>query len=161
MNRINCLYEFEGVDTVNAIAAKKTRSTARKPATVAAKPAAPRPTGKKAVRRPAQPALPPAPSTPAAPAMAAKADKAPKAVKAIKPEKHRVKLVRDSFAMPEADFALIELLKARAIAAKRPAKKSELLRAGLKALTALTPAQLGLALEALMPIKTGRPKKGH
>ncbi len=100
-------------------------------------------------------------AAPAAPAAAKPAaDKAAKPQKPAKPEKQRVKLVRDSFAMPEADFALIALLKSRAVDAKRPAKKSELLRAGLKALQALQPAQLVSALDALAPIKTGRPKKG-
>lgn len=73
----------------------------------------------------------------------------------------RVKLVRDSFTMPDFDFALIDQLKARAMTAKRHAKKSELLRAGLQALAALSPAQLAQALERLAPVKTGRPKKGH
>jgi hypothetical protein len=40
------------------------------------------------------------------------------------------------------------------IVARRPAKKSELLRAGLKALAAPIPAQLAAALLALTPVKT-------
>lgn len=153
--------------------AKKTpRPAARKVAATPAKPPRPAPARKKAVAPAAKPAVPPVAATPArapaavapvssALAKAAKPPKSPKAPKASKPEKQRVKLVRDSFAMPEADFAWIEILKARAIVARRPAKKSELLRAGLKALSALTPTQLAAALEALTPIKTGRPKKGH
>lgn len=69
------------------------------------------------------------------------------------------KLVRDSFTMPEADFALVAALKARALDFKRPAKKSELLRAGLQALAQLDDAALLRALNALTPLKTGRPKK--
>ena len=68
------------------------------------------------------------------------------------------KLVRDSFSMPKADYALIDTLKARAIDGKRPAKKSELLRAGLHALHALSLPALVQALEALTLVKTGRPK---
>jgi len=77
---------------------------------------------------------------------------------AAKPQ--RLRLVRDGFTMPEADFGLIATLKARAVDGKRPAKKSELLRAGLHALMDMSIAQLGHALAALEPVKTGRPKKG-
>ena len=65
-------------------------------------------------------------------------------VKAASPEsvrdaaKAKAKLVRDSFTMPQQDFGLIAVLKERALGFKRPAKKSELLRAGLHALQRLT-----------------------
>lgn len=75
--------------------------------------------------------------------------------------KVRVKLVRDSFTMPREDFERITMLKARAIEFKRPAKKSELLRAGLQALEKMDGPSLHAALNALVPIKTGRPKKRH
>ncbi|MBA4342897.1 MAG: hypothetical protein C0423_12190 [Methylibium sp.] len=98
-------------------------------------------------------------------AVVPKAAKPAKAQKAAKPakaaEKPRAKLVRDSFTMPEMDFALLDQLKARALELKRQAKKSELLRAGLQALAALAPTQLLQALERLAPVKTGRPKKGN
>ena len=63
--------------------------------------------------------------------MAAPASKATAPAPAAKV---KAKLVRDSFAMPQSDFALIGTLKERAIGFKRPAKRSELLRAGLPAL---------------------------
>ncbi|MCH6482783.1 hypothetical protein MMG85_04290 [Pseudoxanthomonas sp. LH2527] len=69
------------------------------------------------------------------------------------------KLVRDSFTMPADDFALVAVLKGRALQVQRPAKKSELLRAGLQALSALSPQALAKALDALAPVKAGRPKK--
>jgi hypothetical protein len=72
--------------------------------------------------------------------------------------KERVKLVRDSFTMPREDFDLIDRIKARAIEFKRPAKKSELLRAGLQVLAALQDTQLRAALDSLRPLKSGRPK---
>jgi hypothetical protein len=75
--------------------------------------------------------------------------------------KHRIKLVRDSFTMPRDEFERIARLKARAIDLKRPAKKSELLRAGLQVLERLDDASLLATLNALQPIKTGRPKKRH
>ncbi len=78
-----------------------------------------------------------------------------------KPAKQRVRLVRDSFTMPEPDFALIAALKARTMAAQRETKKSELLRAGLQVLMALDDSTLMNALGRLQPLKLGRPKKAH
>jgi len=115
----------------------------------------------------------PAASTPksAKPALAAEVAAAAraskpvaKAVKAATPKKApklRKKPVRDSFTMPEADFALIATLKARAMSAKRETKKSELLRAGLHALALLDTQTLVAALGRLQPVKVGRPKSGH
>ena len=69
--------------------------------------------------------------------------------------------MRDSFTMPEADFALIATLKARTLAGHRETKKSELLRAGLHVLAALSTNELVTALGQLDPVKVGRPKKAH
>jgi hypothetical protein len=68
------------------------------------------------------------------------------------------KLVRDSFTLPREDFELIAALKDRALDFKRPTKKSELLRAGLQVLASLDQAKLRAALDALRPLKAGRPK---
>lgn len=98
---------------------------------------------------------------------AVKAQRPAAAAPAVKPAKPakvpklRRKPVRDSFTMPEADFALIATLKARALAGQRETKKSELLRAGLHALATLDRATLVSALGALEPVKIGRPKKTH
>jgi hypothetical protein len=73
----------------------------------------------------------------------------------------RPQLVRDSFTMPEADFAFIAILKSKALDARRATKKSELLRAGLRVLAALNSMALVAALDDLEPVKTGRPKKGR
>jgi hypothetical protein len=78
-----------------------------------------------------------------------------------KPVKPQPALVRDSFTMPEADFALIAKLKSTALGARRAAKKSELLRAGLQVLSALDAESLVVVLDRLEAVKTGRPKKGH
>ena len=59
------------------------------------------------------------------------------------------KLVRDSFTMPADDFALVAVLKGRALQVQRPAKKSELLRAGLQALSALSPLARALSLSRM------------
>jgi hypothetical protein len=111
---------------------------------------------------PAKPAPRRAPATKTVAARKAPPRKAPAAAPAAKKApKQRVRLVRDSFTMPEPDFELIALLKGRAMAAQREAKKSELLRAGLHALMALDGAALVAALGRLQPMKLGRPKKGH
>lgn len=83
------------------------------------------------------------------------------AKKPAKAEKSRPQLVRDSFTMPESDFGLIASLKAKALGARRPAKKSELLRAGLHLLSGLEAKALVAALGQLEPVKIGRPKRGH
>lgn len=101
----------------------------------------------------------PRPKTPAK--VAAPLAKTASNAKAAKTAKLHRKPVRDSFTMPEADFSLIATLKARALAAKRETKKSELLRAGLHALAALDAAGLMAALQQLEPVKIGRPKKGR
>lgn len=69
------------------------------------------------------------------------------------------KVVRDSFTMPQPDYELISALKEKALKAGLHVKKSELLRAGLRALDAFTAAQLKRAVAGLEKIKTGRPKK--
>lgn len=71
----------------------------------------------------------------------------------------KIKVVRDSFSMPQEDYALIAKMKARAHDAGTPVKKSALLRAGLQLLDKCTAAQFKRVLAGLTPIKTGRPKK--
>ncbi|MEN9417787.1 MAG: hypothetical protein RI988_1407 [Pseudomonadota bacterium] len=68
--------------------------------------------------------------------------------------------MRDGFTMPEADYALLAVLKKRALGAGHEVKKSELLRAGLRALAAMPePAFIG-AVEGVERIKPGRPAAG-
>ena len=78
-----------------------------------------------------------------------------KPVKAEKPKKP--KLVRDSFTIPKVEYVVLEALKLRAAKLTRAVKKSELLRAGIKALAALSDAAFLSALEKVPAIKTGRP----
>ena len=88
------------------------------------------------------------------PTKAAQAAKAPKEDKPKKP-----KLVRDSFTIPKMEYVVLEALKLRAAKLGTPAKKSELLRAGIKLLAATTDSALASALAAVPAIKTGRPSK--
>jgi hypothetical protein len=86
--------------------------------------------------------------------------KSDKKRKKEKKEPGKLKVVRDSFTMPQADYDLIAALKEKALKAGLHVKKSELLRAGLIALDKLGAAQLKRAMTGLEKIKTGRPKKG-
>ena len=123
-----------------------------RPSRSAAKPAAAkskvRSTANKAVAKPAMTAKPKA--TPAK-------KSAKKSLKKDKPEK--IKMERDSFTMPKDEYAQLTLLKARLSSMGQPAKKSELLRAGIKLLAAMSDNTLKTTLAKIPVIKTGRPKK--
>jgi hypothetical protein len=80
--------------------------------------------------------------------------------KAEKPAKvKKPKLVRDSFTIPKAEYTVLDDLKQRAGKLESAVKKSELLRAGVKALAAMSDATFLAALKAVPAIKTGRPTK--
>ena len=76
-----------------------------------------------------------------------------------KPKSDKVKMERDSFTMPKDEYAQIALLKSRLTAIGQPAKKSELLRAGIKLLAAMSDNTLKTTLAKIPVIKTGRPNK--
>lgn len=79
---------------------------------------------------------------------------------AAKPAKtKKARLVRDSFTMPEAEYAAISALKARCLSSGIAAKKSEILRAAVAALAKLSDADVAAAIQGLAAIKTGRPAK--
>lgn len=124
------------------------------------------------VRKTVPKAVPSAKPVPARKPTVAKAPKAvPEVKKAALPSKKvvstpakdtkpkKVKLIRDSFTMPSFDYDLIDALKEKALSGKSAVKKSELLRAGLRALDKLDSAQLITLVGTLAVIKTGRPKK--
>jgi hypothetical protein len=88
------------------------------------------------------------------------------AVKAVVPStakkpkrENKKKVVRDSFTMPQNEYARIAQIKNACLKAKMHVKKSEVLRAGLILLAELNVAQLKRALGSLEKIKTGRPRK--
>ena len=147
---------------VKSAAASKPAKVAPKKA-AAAKPAAPKAAAKAPAAKPAATAKPAAkaaakPKT-VAPAVSKPATKPAAAVVPAKETKaKKPKLVRDSFTIPKDEYAVVETLKQRAAALAQPAKKSELLRAGLKLLTTLSDTALRSALQAVPSIKTGRPK---
>lgn len=81
----------------------------------------------------------------------------PKPAKPVKAKKP--KLVRDSFTIPKTEYTVLVDLKQRAAKLASPAKKSELLRAGVKALAAMSDGAFVATLKSVPTIKTGRPAK--
>lgn len=81
------------------------------------------------------------------------------AVVAAKKSRAKRKVVRDSFTMPYDEHRKIEEIKELCAKAGLPVKKSEVLRAALKALATMSPPMIEKALADLEKIKTGRPKK--
>ena len=132
-----------------------------KPAAPKAKQAAAKPAAKSAAQPAAKPAAKSA--TPAKPPVAPKAPKAVKTTKSAKvavpteSKTKKAKLVRDSFTIPKPEYQVLDDIKHRAQTLAHPVKKSEILRAGIKALAALTNVALLAALAAVPTIKTGRP----
>jgi hypothetical protein len=115
----------------------------------AKKPAAKKPVVKKAVTKTAVKKAP----------VKSAVSKTSKPVKTVKPAKvKKPKLVRDSFTIPKDEYVVIDALKTRAGKLGQAVKKSELLRAGVKALAAMSDIQFKAALSNVPTIKTGRPK---
>ncbi len=88
------------------------------------------------------------------PTEAVKAEKDSKAAK-----KPKLKVVRDSFTMPQSEYLKIAEIKELCLKAGVQVKKSEVLRAGVIALCAMNEGQLKAAMSTLDKIKTGRPNK--
>lgn len=118
-----------------------TRKPATKTSTKTATKAATEPATRPAAKAPTAKSLKPAMPEPAV-------EPAPK-------PKH--KLVRDSFTIPKAEYAVLDALKVRAANLARPVKKSELLRAGISALNGMSDKAFLAAMNGVPPLKTGRP----
>lgn len=149
-------------DTTGKTTTKK-KAVAKRPAAARARPAA-QPAAAKA--KPAAAAKPPrtSPTKPAVPAAAAATPSAPAARGDGKSEgknggKKKVRLVRDSFTMPETTYEIFAAVKARCLNKGLAAKKSEVLRAALASFEKLSDARIVQAIGGLEPIKTGRPPK--
>lgn len=123
-----------------------TRKTVSKPTlkSVKAKVAKVAPTKKAATK--------PAPESPASPVI----KEAKPLVTA--PVKQKIKLVRDSFTIPKNEYLTLSNLKLRSARLGSPAKKSEILRAGIAVLSKLSDAEFSAALNMMPSLKTGRPK---
>jgi hypothetical protein len=71
----------------------------------------------------------------------------------------KTKLVRDSFTMPEQEYAVLNQVKKACLKAGFEVKKSELLRIGVALISQIDLATLQSVLSGLPHLKTGRPKK--
>lgn len=134
--------------------AKAAAKVTVKPVAKAAAPAA-KPVAKAAAKPASKPAKPVAKAVTKAAAKPAAKVAAPKVEKTKKP-----KMVRDSFTFPKNEYDVLDLLKLRAAKLGTPIKKTELIRAGVKAIAALGDAAFKAALAAVPSLKTGRPAKG-
>lgn len=122
------------------------------PATVAAQKGTAAKSAAPKAAKSAKPAKP-APAAPVATEVKVEA----KAEAKTKKEK-KTKVIRDSFTLPQDDYAKIAELKQACLKAGLHIKKSELIRAGLRLLSKLDSVQLHAELDGLEKIKTGRPK---
>ncbi len=80
---------------------------------------------------------------------------------AAKDKARKPKLVRDSFTMPEQEYAVLSQVKKACLKAGFEIKKSELLRIGVALISQIDLATLQTVLSALPQLKTGRPKKSN
>jgi hypothetical protein len=71
----------------------------------------------------------------------------------------KIKMVRDSMSIPKAEYEVLEVLKLRAVKMANPVKKTELIRAGIKAIAAMQDSAFLAAIKAVPSLKTGRPAK--
>jgi hypothetical protein len=94
---------------------------------------------------------------PTAPKDAKRLDKHPSPDASRKAKKP--KLVRDSYTIPKNEYLALAALKERITKLDHPAKKSELLRAGIHLLSNLPDAALLDAVIRVPALKTGRPRK--
>ena len=78
------------------------------------------------------------------------ASKAKGAPQTAKDKPKKIKMVRDTFTMPESDFEKLAELKKKCIAAGVPVKKSELLRVGLVSILKLSTTALVTAVKQVV-----------
>ena len=128
------------------------KPVAKAPAAKVIKPAMPvKAAAKPAAKKPVKVAAKPVVAKPVAPT-ASIAEPAKEKVK-------KAKLVRDSFTMPEAEYAVLSHVKKACLSAGIEAKKSQLLRVGLLLLSKTDVSSLKTLIANLEPLKAGRPKK--
>lgn len=113
---------------------------------------------KKAVSKPAVEAKA-AEKTPVKAPARAKAVEVKPLVEATVEKVKKAKLVRDSFTMPESEYAALGAVKKACLKAGVEVKKSQLLRIGVALLSKTDVPTLKKLIAALAPLKAGRPKK--
>jgi leucyl aminopeptidase (aminopeptidase T) len=152
---------------VKAVAKSAAQAAAKKPVVPASKrPAAKAaiqpvaPSGvKSAIKASAKPATKPNAKPAVKSTTKAAAKLVAKAVAAKPAKEKKIKMVRDSISIPKTEYAVLEAMKLRAAKQALPVKKTELIRAGIKALAALPDAAFLSAVRAVPSLKTGRPPK--
>lgn len=77
----------------------------------------------------------------------------------LREKSKKAKLVRDSFTMPEMEYAALGEVKKACLKAGFEVKKSELLRIGVALIRKMELPALKSAVAALSPLKPGRPRK--
>jgi hypothetical protein len=138
------------------VALKASKAPSAKPSSAVLKTVVKAP-AKEPAKSPVKPAVkakPKAPTSATAKSLPMAKAKADKPAKEKKP-----KLVRDSFTIPKGEYATLDELKQRAGKLAVQVKKSELLRAGIKALAGMPDATFLTTLKLVPIIKTGRPGK--
>lgn len=135
--------------SVKTIAKSATKTLAKTPVKTAPKPAT------KSATATLKPAVTKTPAKTVTSKVDTKPDLRTPIEKPIKAKK--IKLVRDSFTIPKPEYLILDNLKLRATDLKHPVKKGELIRAGIKALAAMSDPHFLAALKAVPMLKTGRP----
>ena len=72
------------------------------------------------------------------------------------PPRKQALVIRDTFSFPDFDYVLLSELQQRCLQGGHHSSKSELVRAGLKALIQMKPADLLKAAQAVEKLKPGR-----
>jgi hypothetical protein len=98
------------------------------------------------------------PAVQVVPAVTVAAPVETKSDKLLKPKKS--KMVPVDFTLPMLEYLMLETLKLRSGKLGSPVKKNVLIRAGIKALAAMSDASFLAALKTVPPIKTARSSKG-
>jgi hypothetical protein len=137
--------------------AKSPTRTPRPAARAGAAKAAPK-TPVKAVGKPKKAGTAVKPAVKAAAKALAKAKPAKRAVAAPASAPANPRLVRDSFTMPEQEYAVLAEVKQACIKAGFEIKKSELLRIGVALIGQIDVGTLQGVLAGLPQLKTGRPR---
>ncbi|MDR7306654.1 hypothetical protein [Rhodoferax saidenbachensis] len=141
------------------------KTTTKAPAKAVTKPAAKTPAkakavaAKKSVAAVQKPAPKAAAAKPAKPVKVVAKKPVAKPVAAPVAKVKKPKMVRDSITIPKPEYDVLTVLKLRAAKQGTPAKKTELIRAGIKVLAALSDTAFKAALQAVPSLKTGRPAK--
>jgi hypothetical protein len=143
----------KSVKAPSKTATKTTAKTAKGKQATATSPVSP----VKAKTSPAK--APQAKPTQAKATQAKVSDKKKAAAPAKVAKEKKVKVVRDSFTLPKNELLQITEMKKRAMALGVEVKKSELIRAGLKALAGMADTAFKKAMAQVPTIKTGRPAK--